>query len=56
MGTVSWRRERTGPAGSVALRSPADRVAWRSLKGMKLCKNKNFLACRIISYAHCLSG
>lgn len=39
MGTISWRRERTGPAGGVALRSPADGVAWRSLKGMKLYKN-----------------
>lgn len=36
MGTICWRRERTGPAGGVALRRPADRVAWGSLKGMKL--------------------
>lgn len=36
MGTVSRRCERTGPAGGVALRRPADRVAWRSLKGTEL--------------------
>lgn len=40
MGTVSWGCERTGPAGGVALWCPADRVAWRPLKGTKLLKKK----------------
>lgn len=39
MGTVCWRGEGAGPAGSVALRCPTDGVARRPLEVMETMMN-----------------